>query len=77
MRWKVSNGTLIAEKNFCRFFGAKRQADIAIKRGTVPAGQYLGLDSEGDPLWALDLCSKRYALQREKHLSQQPEPVAV
>ena len=47
------------------------------KRGLFSYTQYLGLDPEGDPLRALDLCSKRYALQREKHLSQQPEPVAV
>ncbi|MBR6470381.1 MAG: transposase [Victivallales bacterium] len=31
------------------------------KRGIYTYAQYLGLDCEGDPLWALDICGQAYA----------------
>ena len=34
------------------------------KRGIYTYVQYLGLDSEGDPLWALNLCGQSYAERR-------------
>ena len=43
------------------------------KRGLYSYSQYLGLDYEGDPLWALDLCSKSYAIWFEKRQTGVPE----
>ena len=47
------------------------------KRGIFSYMQYLGLDADRDPLWALDLCTEQYAIQRERRLAQQPAPPAA
>ena len=44
------------------------------KRGVFTYCSYLGNDFEGDPLWALDSCTVKYATQWERRHFVGPEP---
>ena len=68
--------------NYAGHYALGPQAEIRLfkerleKRGQYSHMRYLGLDHEGDSPWALDLCSKSYAIWSEERRSSEPEKIA-